>query len=83
MAVILNIDMPESCGKCVLNEDDWGCIVTGKPIDKGPVRPEWCPLLGGDIFQTDQKYVPQTEREMRDILKELERRKLKERAEIS
>jgi hypothetical protein len=57
--------------------------VTGKPIDKGPVRPEWCPLLGGDIFQTDQKYVPQTEREMRDILKELERRKLKERAEIS
>ena len=82
MAVILDIDMPENCGRCVLNEDDWGCIVTGKPVDKGPVRPKWCPLLGGDIFRNDENF---PEKDMPDLLKDLEKRMLKEteRAQIS
>ena len=73
MAVILDIEMPECCGKCVLNEDDWGCIVTGKPVQEGTVRPEWCPILGGDIIRSNEAYV--SEKEMPDIMKEFEKRK--------
>jgi hypothetical protein len=43
MAVILDIPMPGGCGKCPLNEDDWGCIITGKPVQEDS-RPETCPL---------------------------------------
>ena len=43
MAVILDIPMPGGCGRCPLNEDDWGCIITGKPV-KEDSRPEDCPL---------------------------------------
>ena len=45
MAVILDIPMPDGCGKCPLNDDDWGCIITGKPV-KEDGRPEDCPLHG-------------------------------------
>lgn len=43
MAVILDIDLPEGCGSCPLNDDDWSCIVTGKPIAEYGA-PMDCPL---------------------------------------
>jgi hypothetical protein len=45
MAVILDIPMPGGCGKCPLNEDDWGFIITGGPV-KEDSRPEDCALHG-------------------------------------
>lgn len=50
MAVILDIPMPGGCRVCPLNEDDWGCIITGLPV-MADTRPESCPLY--DVVPMD------------------------------
>jgi hypothetical protein len=76
MAVILDIPMPGGCGKCPLNDDNWGCIVTGKPVQEDS-RPETCPLydlnreqaldigidLSRDLSWTGKVYLPKKVRE--------------------
>ena len=52
MAVILDIPMPGGCGSCPLNDDNWGCIITGKPVQDDS-RPETCPLM--DIDPIEEK----------------------------
>lgn len=56
MAVILDIPMPGGCGKCPLNDDNWGCIVTGKPVQED-CRPETCPLHEIDPVEKSAKQI--------------------------
>lgn len=45
MAVLLDIPMPDGCRNCPLNDDDWACVVTGKPIAEYG-SPADCPIYG-------------------------------------
>jgi hypothetical protein len=72
MAVILDIDMPESCAECPLNDDEWACIITGKQVESGPRRPAWCPILLGDLFRIE----PEAEKDLRVLMEEAKRGKI-------
>ena len=87
MAVILDIPMPGGCGRCPLNEDDWGCIITGKPVEADS-RPETCPLQEVNPIEEALKelnrqtlesigIIPEKERSMPDPLAEFAKRRKK------
>lgn len=87
MAVILDIPMPGGCGKCPLNDDEWGCVITGKPVEADS-RPETCRLkevnpIEEALKELDRQtleaigIIPEKERNMPDLLTEFAKRRKK------